>query len=55
MYGENQIQTNSGFAAGNLWHDCDKTTLVGFNSIGGNKYHNNLQPYMAVYIWHRTA
>lgn len=48
-------QTSEGFLAGNLWHDIGKTALVGFNSIGGNQYHNNLQPYKAVYIWHRTA
>lgn len=24
-------------------------------SAGGNRPHNNLQPYVAVYIWRRTA
>lgn len=47
--------TTSGFMGGSLWGGITKTCNVGFNSIGGNQSHNNLQPYMAVYVWHRTA
>ena len=55
VLGNAKPQTSEGFLAGNLWHDIGKTGIVGFNSIGGNQPHNNLQPYMVVYVWHRTA
>lgn len=41
---------NAGNAAGNwtqTWADSDTT--------GGNGSHNNIQPYLAVYMWKRTA
>lgn len=47
--------TTKGFVGGGMWDGSTKTCNVGFNSIGGNQSHNNLQPYMAVYVWHRTA
>lgn len=55
VYNGTIADTTSGFAEGDLWGGFNKTRGVGFNSIGGNQYHNNLQPYMAVYVWHRTA
>ena len=32
-----------------------KTGTLGTNSIGGGKSHNNMPPYLSVYIWKRTA
>ena len=32
-----------------------KTGSLGTNSIGGGKSHNNMPPYLSVYIWKRTA
>lgn len=31
------------------------TDKVGVNYIGGNQSHNNMPPYLAVYMWKRTA
>ena len=55
VYDGPYADTTSGFSDGPLWGGNNKTCRVGFNSIGGNQYHNNLQPYMTVYVWHRTA
>ena len=41
-----------------LWIDQSSTTASDFfntNSSGGGASHNNMQPYLAVYIWERTA
>ena len=29
--------------------------IVTINNTGGNQPHNNMQPYLAVYMWKRTA
>lgn len=44
LYGANMIQANS------KWGDYNMVM-----SSGGNKAHNNLQPYFTCYIWCRTA
>ena len=28
---------------------------IGINNTGGNEPHNNLQPYIVIYCWKRTA
>ena len=41
-----------------LWIDQSSTTasiVLSTNSSGGGAGHNNMQPYLAVYIWERTA
>ena len=30
------------------------TSILSTNAIGGDANHNNIQPYITVYIWHRT-
>jgi microcystin-dependent protein len=48
---------NGGFGSGDT--DADNNTLVFRNnttgSVGGNQPTNNVQPYVAVFIWRRTA
>lgn len=52
----NQLQTNgisaNTAAQSNLKVDGPDTKT---SSTGGSKAHNNMQPYLAVYIWERTA
>ena len=41
-----------------LWIDQSSTSsssVLNTNSSGGGASHNNMQPYLAVYIWERTA
>ena len=38
------------------WSDTSGTSELQItNSVGGNGAHNNMPPYLAVYIWKRTA
>lgn len=36
------------------WEKCDVTSQE-TSSVGGGKSHNNLQPYITLYMWQRTA
>jgi hypothetical protein len=38
-------------SGGGSWHNCCRSA---FNSVGNDKPHNNIQPYMAVYVWKRV-
>lgn len=41
-----------------LWIDQSSksaSSIFGTNAEGGGASHNNMQPYLAVYIWERTA
>lgn len=33
----------------------DHSHTVGINNTGSNQYHNNMMPYIAIYIWQRIA
>ena len=58
--------SNTGIAASSidkygqqfLWIDqssSSASTIFSTNAEGGGASHNNMQPYLAVYIWERTA
>ena len=47
------IPTDSGIGAEGYWKDYSKN-LSSLNSTGGSQAHNNLQPYITVYMWKRT-
>ena len=47
------ISTDSGLGAEGYWKAYSKN-LSSLNSTGGSKAHNNLQPYITVYMWKRT-
>ena len=47
---ENAVVSSNGSQTG---YDIEE--YVGVNSEGGNKGHNNLQPYITCYMWKRTA
>lgn len=47
-----QIQVQSGNQSG-VWYGASGT--VTSSSVGGGQPHNNLQPYIVVYFWLRTA
>ena len=38
----------------NIKYDSDTTAMI-VSSTGGGAAHNNLQPYIVVYMWRRTA
>ena len=54
-----QADTTSGFTSGNLWNNTGKanTTIAktGGDTNGNTVPHNNMPPYMRVYMWKRTG
>lgn len=57
-FGNNKpINLNAGGSSYHVNFDQTGTNeeQVGGRSVGGNKPHNNLQPYIVVIRWHRTA
>ena len=49
----------SGRSGGSGWYDfgfdASKSWTGATSSIGGNGNHNNMPPYLAVYMWKRVA
>ena len=46
--GQGTLISNVTFTAANTWTGST-------SSVGGNASHNNMPPYLAVYVWKRTA
>ena len=42
-------------ATGSTTWNGDHSHTVGINNTGSNQSHNNMMPYIAIYIWQRIA
>lgn len=49
------VQKVATSSSGSTYGNYNKQYLIGTNYVGGDGYHNNLQPYITVYFWRRTA
>lgn len=45
----------AGFEVGRMWENVNKGRAYTTSIIGGGQSHNNMPPYLAVYMWQRTA
>ena len=52
--GTTGAETTNGFASGSLWSGSNKYRSA-IASKGGGGSHNNMQPYLVVNRWHRSA
>lgn len=56
-FGGNYMVLSTGSKSANYWDSSKKNGIPNatMDSSGGSKSHNNMPPYLAVYIWKRTA
>lgn len=55
-YSENAINTNAFSGNSYAWVENDLIARIPTNDdVGGDQAHNNLPPYLAVYVWKRVA
>lgn len=50
-----ESSTNNGLAGSLTSANGAHTHNIGINVTGGNQSHNNMQPYLAIYMWKRIA
>ena len=43
------------YSAGNIINNSEINDMVETGGTGGNQPHNNMPPYLTVYMWYRTA
>lgn len=48
-------EVTAGFEGGHMWENVNKGRAYTTSIIGGGQSHNNMPPYLAVYMWQRTA
>lgn len=49
------VQKVTATSGGETYGNYNKSYLIESSGTGGNGYHNNVQPYITVYFWERTA
>lgn len=49
------VQTVVASSSGSTYGNYNKQYFLGTDYVGGDGYHNNVQPYITVYFWRRTA
>ena len=49
------VQKVAASSSGSTYGNYNKQYLIGTDYAGGDGYHNNVQPYITVYFWRRTA
>lgn len=49
------VQKVQAISSGSTYGNYDKQYKIATGSSGGGKSHNNIQPYITVYFWRRTA
>ena len=54
-YRNNRLEGHGGDGSNDLNINASHTHLLTINNAGGNSPHNNLSPYIAVYMFRRTA
>lgn len=58
-YGALDGSSRTSSNTGNVWYQIENAGWTSdkyrTNSVGGNSSHNNVQPYIVVYFWRRTA
>lgn len=49
------VQKVAASSSGSTYGNYNKQYLIGTDYAGGDGYHNNIQPYVTVFFWRRTA
>jgi hypothetical protein len=49
------VQRVATSSSGSTYGNYNKDYLIRTDYVGGDGYHNNVQPYVTVYFWKRTA
>lgn len=53
--GGSEGEVTAGLEGGRMWENVNKGRVYTTSITGGGQSHNNMPPYLAVYMWQRTA